>query len=376
MRYYLIVGEASGDLHASNLMRALLKQDPDAEFRYYGGDCMQQVGGCLVRHYRQTAIMGFVRVLLHARQLLSLLDECKRDIVQYAPDRLILVDYPGFNLRIAKYIHTHTQIPVDYYIPPKIWAWKENRVRKIRKYIDRVHAIFPFEPAFYARHGVEAGYVGNPTVESVKGAKTLSRAQLCELYNLDASKRLVLLLPGSRKQEVEQTLRVFLQMHLAEFSDCQFVVAGTSAVDPQTYRLAHEGGLKLVMDATYLLMQHADAAIVNSGTATLETALFKVPQVVVYPAGIPPLLYAFGRRFLMKLPSVSLVNIVAEHEVVCELINHHYTPDKVHYELSRLLSDEAYRQTLLQGYDQVAKKLGNQVASATAAQQIFASLAR
>ena len=373
MRYYLIAGEPSGDMHAANLMHSLKIQDPDADFRYYGGDKMQAEGGVLVRHYRDTAIMGFVRVLTHLPAILRNMKHCKADIAAYNPDAVILVDYPGFNLKIAQYVKTVLKLPVYYYIPPKIWAWKEGRIKQIKKYIDKVYAIFPFEVDFYAKHGVEAVYVGNPSVQTVrKGQKDLpTRQEFLKKNNL-TDKPIVALLPGSRVQEVKSSLRVFAQLDFAAFGDVQWVLAATSAVSPSLYE-GVASPIKLVYDQTYPLLQYATAGAINSGTATLETGLFRLPQVVCYQVGLDRITVPLLRLFI-RIPLFSLVNIIAQKEVVKELLGHHFHAQSLASELRCLLNDADYRKRILNDYEQMAQTLGTRVASDTAANDMLKCL--
>lgn len=372
MRYYLIAGEPSGDMHAANLMRSLKAQDPHAEFRYYGGDKMQAEGGVLVRHYRDTAVMGFINVLTHLPAILRNMKQCKADIVTCQPDVVILVDYPGFNLKIAKFVKTQLGLPVYYYIPPKIWAWKEGRIKQIKKYIDRIYAIFPFEVDFYAKHGVEAVYVGNPSVQTVvNGQMNLpTRAEFLAQNNLP-DKPLVALLPGSRKQEIIDSLKVYGALNATDFEGFQLVLAATSAVSPTLYQNvpAH---IRVVYDQTYALLQYAVAGAINSGTATLETALFRLPQVVCYGIKCSRIAMPF-LRMLIKLRLVSLVNIIAQKEVVKELMGHYFNSTSLTAELQRLVTDQAYRKRIIADYNAMADSLGTAVASDTAAQDIVKS---
>lgn len=373
MRYYLIAGEASGDLHGSNLMKSLRLSDSDAEFRYYGGDLMQAQGGYLVRHYRDTAIMGFVRVVLHAKTILKNIQKCKEDIKQYQADAVILIDYPGFNLQIAKYVKENLSIPVFYYIPPKIWAWKRSRIKLIKKYINRVYAIFPFEPDFYAKYSCEAVYVGNPTVESVSSKKKISRKDFLQNNSL-SDKKIIALLPGSRKQEVGLTISVLNEIDFTQFEDYQCVMAATSAVDIQMYQPAIKRGIKVIFDQSYDLLANASVAIVNSGTATLETALFNVPQIVCYPMRIPRFIYDFGRKYLLKIPYISLVNIIANKEVVKELIAYQFSAQNTVFELNNIIHNEGYRNLIMSDYRQIALSLGSYVASDLASKDIISTI--
>lgn len=370
MRYYLIAGEPSGDMHGANLMRSLKAYDQQAQFRYYGGDKMEAEGGTLVCHYRDTAVMGFVRVITHLPTILRNIKHCRADIAAYKPDVVILIDYPGFNLKIAKYVKKVLHLPVYYYIPPKIWAWKEGRIKQIKKYIDRVYAIFPFEVDFYAKHGVEAVYVGNPSVQTVqKGQKGLPTREVFLQQNNLPEKPLIALLPGSRKQEVVDSIRVFSQLKQSDFEGYQLVMAATSAVSPALYaHVPHH--IRIVYDQTYSLLAHAVVGAINSGTATLETALFKLPQVVCYGVKFSRIALLL-KPLLIKIPYVSLVNIIAQKEVVKELLGHHFKATALTQELQRLLHDKAYRNRILADYDAIAQSLGTDVASDTAAKDIM-----
>ncbi len=367
MKYYLVAGEASGDLHGSKLMRALKMKDPNADFRYYGGDKMQSEGGVLVRHFRDTAVMGFINVLLNLRKILSNIEFCKKDLREYAPDVLILIDYPGFNLKIAKYAKEELGLRVVYYIPPKIWAWKEHRVEQIKKYVDEVYAIFPFEVDFYARHGYKATYVGNPCVESIVGRTITLKEEFLKKNGLE-DKPIIALLAGSRAQEVKSSLKVYKELLTDKFKDYQFVLAATSAVRPELY--ADAGELKLVFDQTYDLLTHASAAVVNSGTATLETALIGTPQVVCYHVAFGRLTYAIFSRVL-KISHVSLVNIIAKRGVVRELLAHFFTAENTAAELEKLLFSADYRSQILSGYAEIAQTLGTSIAAEKTAEFII-----
>lgn len=373
MRYYLIAGEPSGDMHGANLIRSLKQKDANAQFRYYGGDKMQAEGGTLVRHYRDTAIMGFVRVLTHLPAILRNIQHCQQDIAAYKPDVVILIDYPGFNLKIARYVKEQLGLPVYYYIPPKIWAWKEHRIYQIKKYVDRIYAIFPFEVDFYAKHGVEAVYVGNPSVQTVSvGQAGLPTRQVFLQQNRLPDKPLIALLPGSRKQEVVDSLKVYAALQPADFEGYQLVLAATSAVSPALYKNVPKH-IHVLYDQTYALLQHAAVGAINSGTATLETALFRLPQVVCYGITCSRLAMPVLRR-MVKIPHVSLVNIIAQKEVVKELLGHHFTAASLTAELKRLLTDTPYRNRILCDYDALAQSLGTTIASDTAAQDIVRSL--
>ncbi|MGL5262954.1 MAG: lipid-A-disaccharide synthase, partial [Bacteroides sp.] len=303
MKYYLIVGEASGDLHASQLMVELKRQDPSASFRFFGGDLMKEVGGTLVRHYKDLAFMGFIPVLLNLPTILSNMRFCKRDIKEWNPDVVILVDYPGFNLKIAKYIKKNTSIPVYYYISPKIWAWKEYRIKNIRRDVDRMFSILPFEVDFYKQHNYEVQYIGNPTVDEVaqfRAAYKESFAGFTSRVGLSSEKPIIALLAGSRKQEIKDNLPLMIRA-AAAYKDFQLVLAGAPGIAPDYYEEYIKGcDLKVVFDETYSILSHAHTALVTSGTATLETALFKVPQLVCYYTPMGKLI-AFLRKHVLKV---------------------------------------------------------------------------
>lgn len=372
MKYYLIVGEASGDLHASRLMHSLKAQDPAAEFRFFGGDLMTREGGHRVRHYKELAYMGFVPVLLHLPTIFRNMALCKRDIVAWQPDVVILVDYPGFNLDIAKFVHSHTKIPVYYYISPKIWAWKEWRIKRIRRDVDELFSILPFEVAFYEqKHHYPIHYVGNPTAEEVRtflASYHENRASFCRRHQLDVHKPIIALLAGSRKQEIKDNLPAMAASLTPELiHDYQAVVAGAPSIDRDYYTPFMEGTqLQLIFDDTYALLAHATVALVTSGTATLETALFRVPQVVCYETPLPRLM-RWGFNHIIRCPFISLVNLIADREVVPELVADRFTVANIRDWLRRLLPGQADRETMLRGYDDVARRLGNRVAPDEAA---------
>lgn len=377
MKYYIIVGEASGDLHASHLMASLKKEDSQAEFRFIGGDLMQAVGGTLVKHYRDMAYMGFVPVLLHLRTIFANMAYCKRDIVEWKPDALILVDYPGFNLDIAKYIHSTTNIPIYYYISPKIWAWKEWRIKAIKRDITALFSILPFEvPFFEQKHGYPIHYVGNPTADEVRTfckEYKETKDEFCDRNNLDKNKPIVALLAGSRKQEIKDNLPMMIQT-ASQFADYQMVLAGAPSIDDGYYNKYVEGSnVKLVHNDTYALLSHSTCALVTSGTATLETALFGVPQVVCYKTPIPRFMrWAFNH--ILKVEFISLVNLVADREVVPELFADKFTFNDITRHLSLILPGGDGREAMLRGYDEVKAKLGNDVAPDNAAKTMVALL--
>lgn len=377
MKYYLIAGEASGDLHASRLMQSLKDIDKEAVFRFFGGDQMQAVGGHLVKHYRELAYMGFVPVLLHLPTILRNMKLCKRDIVEWKPDVVILVDYPGFNLDIAKYLKANTNIPVYYYISPKIWAWKEHRIKNIRRDVSQLFSILPFEVDFFEKkHHYPIHYVGNPTADEVTEFKqqyTETFGQFCQRNHLPTDKKIIALLAGSRRQEISGNLPAMIQA-ASQFPDYQYVLAGAISIDDDYYARFIEGTpVRMVKNDTFALLSHAHAALVTSGTATLETALFGVPQVVCYATPMP-WLYGFLRRKLLKVKFVSLVNLIADAEVVPELVADTFSVQRLTQELSSLLGGSV-RQQQLSGYQEVWHRLGKEKAPDNAARIIHRLLA-
>ena len=386
MKYYLLVGEASGDLHAAELMKALRQYDADAQFRFFGGDKMQAVGGTCVKHYRELAYMGFVPVLLHLRTIFRNMAQCKRDIVAWHPDVVILVDYPGFNLSIAKFLKRHTTIPAYYYISPKIWAWKEWRIKAIRRDVAELFSILPFEVDFYERkHHFPIHYVGNPTAEEVaayrKAHHTTTEAFAAQ-HKLTPNKPIIALLAGSRKQEIKDNLPAMMQA-TASFADrYQMVLACAPAIEARYYdeviaRVAVPNGMVLhrIENATYDLLQHATAALVTSGTATLETALFGVPQVVCYKTPVPRLIrWAFTH--ILSCNYISLVNLIADKEVVAELFADRFSVEQITAELAQILPGGANRSEMLAGYGLVEERLGEERAAQNAARQMIVLLQR
>uniref|UniRef100_UPI0035652677 lipid-A-disaccharide synthase n=1 Tax=Bacteroides fragilis TaxID=817 RepID=UPI0035652677 len=359
MKYYLIVGEASGDLHASHLMAALKEEDPRAEFRFFGGDMMAAVGGTMVKHYKELAYMGFIPVLLHLRTIFANMKRCKEDIVAWAPDVVILVDYPGFNLDIAKFVHAKTKIPVYYYISPKIWAWKEYRIKNIRRDVDELFSILPFEVEFFEGHQYPIHYVGNPTVDEVTVFKAANPETFADFIsdNELADKPIIALLAGSRKQEIKDNLPDMIRAASA-FPDYQLVLAAAPGISPEYYAEFVKGtNLQVIFGRTYRLLQQADVALVTSGTATLETALFRVPQVVCYHTPVGKLV-SFLRKHILKVKFISLVNLIAGREVVRELVADTMTVENMRNELKRLLFQEDYRRKMLDGYEEMARLLG------------------
>lgn len=374
MKYYLIVGEASGDLHASNLMRALKERDSEADFRFFGGDLMSAVGGTRVKHYKELAYMGFIPVLLHLRTIFANMDKCKQDIVAWNPDVVILVDYPGFNLKIAEFVKKHTNIPVYYYISPKIWAWKEYRIKNIKRDVDELFSILPFEVDFFKGHQYPIHYVGNPCVDAVDAFQKGNVDSFAEFMKDNSlnDKPIVALLAGSRKQEIKDNLPKMLEAARPFVGECQLVLAGAPGIDPAYYQqyVREDVPLKIVFGQTYRLLQQAKAALVTSGTATLETALFRVPQVVCYYISMGKLV-SFLRRKVLKVKYISLVNLVANKEVVRELVADTMKVDNVRAELDALLHDENYRNAMFQEYDRMIKILGPAGASHQAASKMI-----
>lgn len=376
MKYYIIVGEASGDLHASHLMKALKERDAAADFRFFGGDLMAAVGGTRVRHYRELAYMGFVPVLLHLHVVLRNIAFCKKDIVEYAPDAVILVDYPGFNLGIAEFVHRNTNVPVFYYISPKIWAWKEYRIKNIKRSVDELFSILPFEVDFFERkHNYPIHYVGNPTEGEVRGFRAgyTETAQDFKRRNGLPDKPVIALLAGSRKQEIKDNLPYMLRAAQRVAGDrYQLVVAGAPAVEKEYYGRFLEGAdnAGIVFNQTFPLLSHSRAALVTSGTATLETALFGVPQVVCYKTPIPKVI-AFLRRRLLKVKYISLVNLIADREVVSELVADTFSEDNIARELAAVTADGGARDAMLRGYADVKEILGEKDAADNAAREML-----
>ena len=377
MRYYLIVGEASGDLHASHLMRSLQAVDPAAEFRFLGGDLMTAVGGTRVKHFKELAYMGFIPVLLHLRTIFRNMAFCKKDIVEWAPDVVILVDYPGFNLNIAKFVKSKTHIPVYYYISPKIWAWKEYRIKNIKRDVDELFSILPFEVNFFEKkHRYPIHYVGNPTADEVRGfLSTYNEGfeQFCKANALQADKPILALLAGSRRQEIKDNLPAMMQV-AARFPQYQAVLAGAPSIADEYYEGFIRGSqVQLVKNQTYPLLAHATAALVTSGTATLETALFNVPQVVCYKTPVPRLI-RFAFNHIIKVEYISLVNLIMNKEVVSELFADRFTVDNISHCLQTLLPGGEARQEMLNNYALLQKVLGNDVAPDNAAKLMYGLL--
>ena len=371
MKYYLIAGEASGDLHASHLMMELKRQDSEAEFRFFGGDLMAAVGGTRVKHYRELAYMGFIPVLLHLRTILRNMRFCKQDIREWQPDVVILVDYPGFNLDIAKDIHRKREggkPKVYYYIAPKIWAWKEHRIKNIKRDIDELFSILPFEVDFFEKkHHYPIHYVGNPTAMEVR--------QFLASYTPSQENRpLIALLAGSRKQEIKENLPAMIEATRHLTNQYDIVLAGAPSIEPSYYEQFLTGSkVRLVVNETYPLLAKATAALVTSGTATLETCMFRVPQVVCYRTPMPRL-FGFLRKLFLKVKYVSLVNLIANREMVKELVANTFSVDNIRQELEAILPNGSKRQQMLEDYEEVHRLLGESDAPQKAAKEMIERL--
>ncbi len=376
MKYYLIVGEASGDLHASNLMKSIKAEDPEARFRFFGGDLMSSVGGERVRHYRDLAYMGFVPVLLHLRTIFANMKLCKRDILAWKPDALVLVDYPGFNLSIAEYVKKKSGIPVYYYISPKIWAWKEYRIKNIKRDVDELFSILPFEIDFFEKkHSFKINYVGNPCVDAVHDYLQSGRVEYASFLSANGlpDKPVVALLAGSRKQEIESNLPMMLSA-MKEFPDYQPVIAGAPGIEKDFYAPYLKEGASILYGKTYELLSNSHAALVTSGTATLETALFNVPQVVCYALPMGKL-YSWLKKNFLKVKYISLVNLIAGREVVRELVAAEMTVRNIKSELGKLLPEKGEeRAAMLKEYSRMTDILGEPGASERAARKMVSLL--
>ncbi len=367
MKYYLVAGEASGDLHGANLMKELKKLDPQAEFRFFGGDLMLTEGGTLVKHYAEMAFMGFLEVVVNLPTILKNLKACKADISAWQPDALILIDFPGFNLKIATYAKKQG-IPVNFYISPKVWAWNQKRVLKIKRVVDHLFCILPFEVDFYKQWGMQVDYVGNPLLDAVDAFKPQNDFLVKHNFT---GKKLIALLPGSRKQEISALIPDMLAV-AERFKFYQFVIAGAPSFDADYYMPFLNGkNIPIIFNSTYDLFSHSDAAIVASGTATLETALFHVPQVVVYKGGKISVAIA---RMVVKIKFISLVNLIMNRLVVKELIQEDCKPDSIATEMDSILNDKAYRQKMFAGYDELDDLMGQPGASAKTAKLIIGYL--
>ena len=370
MKYYIIAGEASGDLHASNLIAELKKKDAHAEFRAWGGDLMKKQGATLVKHYRYMAFMGFVEVAVNLRKVLNNIKECKNDMLTYKPDAVILVDYPGFNLRIAKFAHDNG-LKVFYYISPQVWAWKRRRVKKIKQSVDEMLVILPFEEDFYKKYGVNVNYVGNPLLDALSRTNEISRLSFSRKNSLSEKREIIALLPGSRTQEVKRTLPTMLSV-MPKFPDYQFVIAKAPSLDKDFYKnMIGDADVQIVENQAYDLLQHASAALVTSGTATLETALFTVPEVVCYKAN--PISYWIA-RYLIRVKYICLVNLILNKEAVKELIQGDLNTDNLTDELNKLLHDFKRQRQLLEDYETLKDVMGSAGASEKAAEIIVNGL--
>lgn len=367
MRYYIIAGEASGDLHGSNLMKAIFEINPNTEIRFWGGDLMQKVGGTLVKHYKDLAFMGFAEVLMNIRTIFKNISFCKEDILQFKPDALILIDYPGFNMRIADFAKKNG-IKVYYYISPQIWAWKESRIKKIKRDVDEMFVILPFEKDFYEqKHHFPVNFVGHPLIDEIANRTQVDEATFKKSHGL-SQKPIIALLPGSRKQEIKKMLSIMLKM-APKFENYQFVIAGAPSQNYNFYKpFLKSSNVKFLSNKTYDLLSISYAAIVTSGTATLETALFKVPEIVCYKTSW--ISYQIGKQ-LVKLKFISLVNLIMDKEVVTELIQDDFNEKRLEEEL-KLLLDTYKRSALFLDYYDLEQKLGDKGASKKVAKYITA----
>lgn len=369
MKYYIIAGEASGDLHGSNLMKSIFKEDPNAEIRFWGGDLMQKTGGTLVKHYRDLAFMGFIEVVMNLQTILNNIKVCKKDIEQFQPDAIIFIDYPGFNMRIATWAKER-KIPTHYYISPQIWAWKENRIKAIKRDVDFMYVILPFEKDFYEKkHHFPVKFVGHPLIDAIHNKTEVNEVNFRKENNLD-DKPIIALLPGSRKQEITKMLSGMLSI-VKDFPDYQFVIAGAPGQEYSFYQtfLKNEN-VHFISNKTYDLLSVSRAALVTSGTATLETALFKVPEVVCYKGSWVS--YQIAKR-IITLKYISLVNLIMDKEVVTELIQDKFNSKNLKKELSKIL-DEKGRKKMIEAYSVLEEKLGGTGASDKTAQLIVSSL--
>lgn len=373
MKYYLIAGEASGDLHGSNLMANLKIVDNNAQFRFWGGDLMAKYGGKPVKHYKNLAFMGFVKVVTNIGTIFKNIKLCKSDIAQYKPDVVILIDYAGFNLRIAEYAHNNN-IKVYYYISPKIWAWKTNRIKKIKKYVDRMFTILPFETEFYNAHNFKVDYIGNPINDAIANRPNQNETfpEFIEKHNI-TDKPIVALLAGSRKQEIKLMLPMMIEVS-KYFPKYQFVIAGAPGIDPSFYNeIIKTFDLPIIYNNTYQILSQSQAAMVTSGTATLETGLLNIPQTVCYTTNIGDTLYAIGWK-LIKVKWISLVNLILDKEAVRELVQSTFKKEYLIKELDAILNNQDYRQQMLDNYTELKSRIGKPGASEKAAQLIFESL--
>ena len=369
MKYYIIAGEASGDLHGSNLMKALYEEDAQADIRFWGGDLMQKTGGTLVKHYRELAFMGFIEVIFNLKTILSNIKFCKNDIAEFQPDAIIFIDYPGFNMRIAKWAKERG-IPTHYYISPQIWAWKENRIAAVKRDFDHLYVILPFEKEFYEdKHQFPVTFVGHPLIDAIHNRTVTSQTDFIKENQLD-DKPIIAILPGSRKQEITKMLSVMLSV-VDDFQNYQFVIAGAPSQDHAFYQpFLKNKNVHFIANKTYDLLSHSTAALVTSGTATLETALFKVPEVVCYKGSWAS--YQIAKR-IITLKYISLVNLIMDQEVVTELIQEQCNTKNIKVELQKILNPD-YRKQLISQYEILEEKLGGIGASKKTAQHIVRSL--
>lgn len=369
MKYYLIAGEASGDLHGANLMKAILKEDPQADFRFWGGDKMKAVSQNIAKHYKDLAFMGFLEVLLNLKTILKNIKFCKEDILKFQPDVIIFIDYPGFNMRIANWAKKQN-IPTHYYISPKIWAWKESRIKAIKRDIDKMYVIFPFEEDFYQKkHHYPVHFVGNPLIDEISQTPLLSKEAFFKENHLDHRPKIALL-PGSRQQEIEKMLSVMLSVQ-DDFPDYQFVIAGAPSQDFEFYsKFINHKNVAFVSGKTYNLLSCSTASLVTSGTATLETALFNIPQVVCYSGNW--LTYQIAKR-LIKLKFISLVNLILNKEAVCELIQDDFNKNRLKEELQKIL-DPKKRQEIFEDYKILHQKLAGKGASERVAKILISEI--
>ncbi|MBY8962781.1 lipid-A-disaccharide synthase [Flavobacterium sp. D11R37] len=369
MKYYIIAGEASGDLHGSNLMKEIYRIDSNAEIRFWGGDLMQNIGGTLVKHYRDLAFMGFAEVVQNLRTILGNIKFCKKDILSFKPDVILFIDYPGFNMRIAKWARLQG-FKTHYYISPQIWAWKENRIKAIKRDVDKMYIILPFEKDFYeTKHQFPVEFVGHPLIDAIQNRQATDTEAFKKEFSLD-SRPVIALLPGSRKQEISKMLSVMLSV-TDSFPDYQFVIAGAPSQEYDFYKqFLNNKNIHFISNRTYDLLSVAHAALVTSGTATLETALFKVPEVVCYKGSWVS--YQIAKR-IITLKYISLVNLIMDREVVKELIQDEFNTKNLKAELQKILNP-AHREKLLKDYDLLEEKLGGAGASATTAGLIFKHL--
>jgi lipid-A-disaccharide synthase len=372
MKYYIIAGEASGDLHGSNLMKALFEEDKNATIRFWGGDLMQNVGGTLVKHYRELAFMGFAEVVLNLKTIFKNISFCKKDIEAFQPDAIIFIDYPGFNMRIAKWAKLK-EIKTHYYISPQIWAWKENRIKAVKRDFDKLYVILPFEKDFYEKkHHFPVEFVGHPLIDAISNRKKTTYQEFCSEFKINNGKPIIALLPGSRKQEISKMLSVMLSI-VDDFSDYNFVVAGAPSQELSFYKsIIGSKNVILLQNETYKLLDVAYAAIVTSGTATLETALFKVPQLVCYKGSWVS--YQIAKR-IITLKYISLVNLIMDEELVVELIQNDCNKKRIKEELTKLL-DDSQRKKIANKYSELEQKLGGIGASKKTAHLIVTAITK